>query len=76
METGSLGDTVEQGGFGRSHPHLAAIREASEEGGPPAWIEVSRDLVEKQDRRLTASFRNDVRMRENKSKQQRLLLAC
>ena len=76
METGSLGDTVEQGGFGRSHPHLAAIREASEEGGPPAWIEVSRDLVEKQDRRLSALFGNDVCMRENKAEQQCFLLSC
>ena len=75
METRGLPNAVEQRGFGGRHPHLAAPFEPGEQGRAPARIEMGGDLVEQQDRRRAAAFRDQLGMGEDKPEQQRLLLA-
>ena len=52
----AVADAVEQGRFGRRHPHLSAPFEASEQGRAALRIEMGGDLVEQQDRRLAAAL--------------------
>ena len=75
VEARGLADAVEQRGFGRRHPHLAAPFEPVEQRRAPAGIEVGGDLVEQQDRRRAAAFRDQLGVGEDQAQQQRLLLA-
>src|SRR5256885_4453388 len=55
MEARGLGYALEQRRLGGGHPHLAAAFEAPEQGCAALGIEVGRDFVEQQDRRLAAA---------------------
>ena len=73
MVPARIPDPVEQSGFGGGHPHLAAPLETREEGGAALRIKVSGHLVEKEDRRLSAPVRNEVRVREHQTEKKRFL---
>ena len=75
MKPRSLADAVEQSRLRRRHPHLTAARETVEQGGAPGWIEVSRDFVEQQDRRLAAELRDQLGVSKDEAEEQGLLLA-
>jgi hypothetical protein len=65
METGRAPDAVEQSRLGRRHPHLPSGFEAAEEGHPAFLVEMRRNFIQKQDRRLAAPFRHQVGMCED-----------
>ena len=62
-----MADAVEQVGLGRRHPDLAAAFKAGEQRRPAPWVEMGRDLVEQQDRRLAAPVGDQFGMGEDKA---------
>ncbi|KHA64693.1 hypothetical protein NI18_07365, partial [Sphingomonas sp. Ant20] len=68
-------DRIEQCVLGAGHPHLPAPRQPIEQRRAAGRIEMRRDLVEQQDRRLPGPLGDQLGMREDDAKQQRLLLA-
>ena len=65
----------EQRRLGTRQPHLAVVAQTLEQRGAAAWIEVSGDLVEQQDRRPARLRGNQPGVGEDQAEEERLLLA-
>src|SRR5438874_3679958 len=71
MEARGVVDTLEKRRFGGRHPHLSAALQPVEQRRAPLGIEMGRNLVEQQDRRLAAAVSHQLGVGENEAEQQR-----
>ena len=75
VEARGISNAIEQSRFGGGHPNLTAPLQPLEQRCAAVRIQVRRDLVQQQDRRCAAAVGDQLGMREDEAKQQRLLLA-
>ena len=69
VQAGRLPSSFEKRRFRCRHPHLAAALKPLEERRSSLRIEMGRNLVEKEDRRLAAPLRHEIGMREDEAEQ-------
>ena len=58
---------IEQNGFRGRHPNLSAAVEPGKQGGSTAGVEMGRNFVQKQNRRLTPPRCNQLSMSKHQA---------
>ena len=62
VDAGGASDLLEERGFGRGHPYLAAPLQTPEERFAPLRVEMRGDLIQEKDRRRSAPVGDEIGM--------------